>query len=129
MTSAGPGPRPPWLRVRFNDSDEFQEVARLTRRLRIGTVCQEARCPNLHECWGRERTATFMIMGDTCSRRCTFCSVQKGTPPPLDPRGAQRNRRPVYCGTTRRRKRCFSCQHWRAFGFHTKAWKAWGSPL
>jgi lipoic acid synthetase len=54
-------------------------------RLSLHTVCQEARCPNLHECWGRHRTATFMILGDVCTRRCSFCAVGKGTPLPIDP--------------------------------------------
>ncbi|MGE3164738.1 MAG: lipoyl synthase [Planctomycetota bacterium] len=79
------GPRPEWLKVRYRDSEEFRQVAELTKRLNLNTVCQEARCPNLHECWGREKTATFMIMGEICTRRCMFCNVQKGKPGTLDP--------------------------------------------
>jgi lipoic acid synthetase len=55
------------------------------KNLRLNTVCEEARCPNIYECWGREKTATFMIMGDICTRRCMFCNVAKGQPGYLDP--------------------------------------------
>lgn len=81
-----PEPRPEWLKVRYTDSAAFNEVAALTKRLNLTTVCEEARCPNIHECWGKERTATFMIMGEICTRRCMFCNVTKGQPPLLDPR-------------------------------------------
>lgn len=57
----------------------------MMRRLSIVTVCEEARCPNIHECWARERTATFMLMGDICTRHCGFCAVGKGKPGALDP--------------------------------------------
>lgn len=56
----------------------------MMRRLSLVTVCEEARCPNIHECWARERTATFMLMGDVCTRHCGFCAVGKGTPGELD---------------------------------------------
>lgn len=56
----------------------------MMRRLSLVTVCEEARCPNIHECWARERTATFMLMGDVCTRTCGFCAVGKGAPGPLD---------------------------------------------
>jgi len=56
----------------------------MMRRLSLVTVCEEARCPNIHECWARERTATFMLMGDICTRTCGFCAVGKGAPGPLD---------------------------------------------
>ena len=57
----------------------------MMRRLSLVTVCEEARCPNIHECWARERTATFMLMGDVCTRTCGFCAVAQGRPGALDP--------------------------------------------
>ena len=77
--------RPEWLRVRLNTTGEYEDVRRMMRRLSLVTVCEEARCPNIHECWARERTATFMLMGDVCTRHCGFCAVGKGMPGPLDP--------------------------------------------
>ena len=76
--------RPDWLKIRVPGSDELEQVRQLVKSLRLNTVCEEARCPNIHECWGRERTATFMIMGNICTRRCMFCSVPKGRPGHLD---------------------------------------------
>lgn len=77
--------RPEWLKVRLNTTGEFNEVAAMMRRLNLVTVCEEARCPNIHECWARERTATFMLLGDICTRHCGFCAVGKGKPGDLDP--------------------------------------------
>lgn len=77
--------RPEWLKVRANTTGEYEEVRRMMRRLSLVTVCEEARCPNIHECWARERTATFMLMGDVCTRHCGFCAVGKGAPGTLDP--------------------------------------------
>lgn len=77
------GPRPPWLKVRIASNDNFADVLGMVNDLSLHTVCQEARCPNIFECWS-ERTATFMLMGDVCTRFCGFCSVGKGTPGPLD---------------------------------------------
>jgi lipoic acid synthetase len=65
-------------------SEAFGEVRRLMRANRLTTVCEEARCPNIHECWGVHRTATFMILGSACTRRCRFCSVETGLPTELD---------------------------------------------
>ena len=62
----------------------------MMRRLSLVTVCEEARCPNIHECWARERTATFMLMGDVCTRHCGFCAVGKGKPGALDPQEPER---------------------------------------
>jgi lipoic acid synthetase len=76
--------RPEWLKVRLNTTGEYEEVRRMMRRLSLVTVCEEARCPNIHECWARERTATFMLMGDICTRHCGFCAVGKGRPGTLD---------------------------------------------
>jgi lipoyl synthase len=77
--------RPEWLKVRLNTTGEYEDVRRMMRRLSLVTVCEEARCPNIHECWARERTATFMLMGDICTRHCGFCAVGKGRPGSLDP--------------------------------------------
>jgi len=81
----GVTPRPEWLRVRIADSDDYREILALVERKALNTVCQEARCPNIFECWGRERTATFMLMGDVCTRHCGFCAVAQGLGRPLDP--------------------------------------------
>jgi len=77
-------PKPPWLRIRLQTGAEYQEVRGLMRGLRLNTVCEEARCPNIYECWG-DRTATFMILGEICTRRCGFCAVTTGRPQGVDP--------------------------------------------
>ena len=78
--------RPEWLKVRLDSSGEYEQVRGMMRRLSLVTVCEEARCPNIHECWARERTATFMLLGDVCTRHCGFCAVGKGAPgSPPDP--------------------------------------------
>jgi lipoic acid synthetase len=77
-------PRPEWLKVRVPASGSESEIARLVEDKSLNTVCQEARCPNLAECWSVERTATFMLMGDVCTRRCGFCAVTQGIGRPLD---------------------------------------------
>jgi lipoic acid synthetase len=77
--------RPEWLKVQLTTGDAFQNVRRMTQELRLHTVCQEARCPNIYECWS-DRTATFMILGDTCTRHCTFCAISRAAAGrPLDP--------------------------------------------
>jgi lipoic acid synthetase len=76
-------PRPPWLKVRFPASENFGRLRDLMRDQELHTVCEEARCPNIGECWGRG-TATFMILGDTCTRSCGFCAVKTGRPGTLD---------------------------------------------
>ena len=85
-----PGPRPAWLKVRIPAPEVVDEVQALLRDKQLVTVCEEARCPNLNECWGVHRTATFMLMGDICTRHCGFCSVGKGRPGELDPQEPQR---------------------------------------
>ncbi|MBL0212096.1 MAG: lipoyl synthase [Holophagaceae bacterium] len=85
-----PGKRPDWLKIRIPAPEVVDEVAALMRGKQLVTVCEEARCPNLHECWGVHRTATFMLMGDICTRHCGFCSVGKGKPGGLDPEEPQR---------------------------------------
>ena len=76
--------RPEWLKVSLTTSENFHEVNGLISDHSLHTVCQEARCPNIYECWN-QKTATFMILGDTCTRHCGFCSVKKGSPEPPDP--------------------------------------------
>lgn len=73
----------PWLKKRLPPQDEVRKVRALVDGLGLNTVCQSARCPNLNECWSR-KAATFMIMGDICTRTCRFCTVPKGKPMPLD---------------------------------------------
>ena len=75
--------KPDWIRVRIPASGEVQRVKKLLRQQKLHTVCEEASCPNLPECFGGG-TATFMIMGDICTRRCPFCDVAHGRPNPLD---------------------------------------------
>lgn len=81
----GIDPRPDWLKVRLVDNETYREVRGLVEGKGLNTVCAEARCPNIFECWGRERTATFMLMGDVCTRHCGFCAVTQGIGRPLDP--------------------------------------------
>ncbi|HEX5613543.1 MAG TPA: lipoyl synthase [Acidimicrobiia bacterium] len=78
------GRRPEWMRVRARMDDEFLGLKRLVRGLDLHTVCEEAGCPNIYECWA-DRTATFMILGDRCTRACGFCLVDTRKPLPLDP--------------------------------------------
>ena len=85
-----PGKRPDWLKIRIPAAEVVEEVTALMRGKKLVTVCEEARCPNLNECWGVHRTATFMLMGDICTRHCGFCSVGKGKPGGLDPQEPQR---------------------------------------
>src|SRR3954454_2244479 len=81
--------RPEWLRIRLATPASYHQVRSLVDRLDLHTVCQEARCPNIYECWGEHGTATFMILGDVCTRRCGFFGVTSGRPPagpdPLEP--------------------------------------------
>ena len=77
------GRRPEWLRVKINQNDEYWKLKHLMRSQTLHTVCEEAICPNLGECWGRG-TATFLLMGDTCTRSCRFCNIKTGRPPALD---------------------------------------------
>jgi len=85
-----PGPRPPWLKIKIPSPEGVNEVQALMRSKKLVTVCEEARCPNLNECWGVHRTATFMLLGDVCTRHCGFCNVGKGRPGSLDPGEPQR---------------------------------------
>ena len=71
--------KPSWLKVRLPAHGSFFEVSNLVKRSHLHTICQSAKCPNIAECW-TARTATFLILGDTCTRQCDFCAVKKGTP-------------------------------------------------
>ena len=75
--------RPDWLKVRAPSGDSFHNLKRLMRSKSLHTICEEANCPNIAECWERG-TATFLIMGDVCTRSCGFCDVKTGMPSPLD---------------------------------------------
>jgi lipoic acid synthetase len=77
--------RPEWMKVRApSRNDSYFDVKKLIHGARLHTICEEARCPNIAECWGRG-TATFQILGDTCTRACRYCYVHSGTPEPVDP--------------------------------------------
>jgi len=76
-------PKPPWLKVRLQTGPNYTELKSLMRGLDLHTVCEEASCPNIHECW-EEREATFLILGDRCTRRCGFCDVMTARPAPVD---------------------------------------------
>src|SRR5258707_14401831 len=77
-------PKPEWLKVRMPGGGRYEHVRRTLRELNLSTVCEEASCPNMGECWG-SGTATVMLMGDVCTRGCRFCDVNSGIPGPLDP--------------------------------------------
>ncbi len=76
-------PRPEWLKVRFPGNEGYFRLKKLVNEQRLNTVCQDARCPNIGECWGAG-TATFMILGEVCTRACKFCAVKTGRPPVYD---------------------------------------------
>lgn len=82
LETPGP-PKPPWLRVKLPAGETFTALKRLVREHRLHTVCEEAMCPNIGECWN-QRSATFMLLGDTCTRSCGFCAVKTGRPAALD---------------------------------------------
>jgi lipoyl synthase len=76
-------PKPEWLKARAPVGDNLHQLKKLARGLGLHTVCESAQCPNIGECWNH-RTATFMLLGDICTRRCGFCAVPKGKPQPID---------------------------------------------
>lgn len=82
-TDAGPGPMPDWLKVKTGKASLMRRTRALLRDCGVHTVCEEAMCPNIGECFGRG-TATFMLLGDTCTRDCRFCAVKHGRPGPPD---------------------------------------------
>ena len=75
--------KPPWIRTRLRTGPEYTELKALVKREGLHTVCEEAGCPNIYECW-EDREATFLIGGDQCTRRCDFCQIDTGKPEPLD---------------------------------------------
>lgn len=93
MTAATPSPsiqrKPDWIRVKAPVSAGYRETANLMREHKLNTVCEEAACPNIGECWEKKH-ATVMILGDTCTRACTFCNVKTGRPDLLDPHEPER---------------------------------------
>src|SRR5712691_4806632 len=93
----GVHPRPPWLRVKFFGGPNYQDLKRIMRTLDLHTVCESARCPNMGECWAH-RTATFMILGNICTRACGFCAVPSGGPTGLPEGTAQKPQARVQMG-------------------------------
>jgi len=81
--------RPPWLKTRIRCGNDFDGVDNVLKKWSLNTVCREAACPNISECYN-QRNATFLILGDVCTRNCAFCGVKKGTPRPLDPQEPER---------------------------------------
>ncbi|WP_043932306.1 lipoyl synthase [Bacillus sp. EB01] len=76
--------KPEWLKIKLNTNENYTGLKKMMRSKNLHTVCEEARCPNIHECWAVRRTATFMILGDVCTRACRFCAVKTGLPTELD---------------------------------------------
>src|SRR5262245_40374008 len=76
--------RPDWLKVRIPSGDNFFEVRQILRSHQLNTICEDAMCPNIAECWGSHKTATFMILGNICTRACAFCAVTSGKPTEYD---------------------------------------------
>jgi lipoic acid synthetase len=83
VSNPGSQRRPSWIRVHAPSGETYAGLLKMMRAKQLHTVCEEARCPNVGECWG-SGTATFLIMGDTCTRRCGFCDIRTGQPAPLD---------------------------------------------
>jgi lipoic acid synthetase len=83
LTPHKPAPKPAWLKARAPVGDNFHNLKKLARDLNLHTVCESAHCPNIGECWN-QKTATFMMLGNLCTRRCGFCAVPKGRPEPID---------------------------------------------
>ncbi len=83
LTPRKPAPRPAWLKARAPGGETFHSLKKLARDLNLHTVCESAQCPNIGECWN-QKAATFMMLGNLCTRRCGFCAVPKGRPEPID---------------------------------------------
>ncbi len=83
LTPRRPQAKPAWLKARAPLGDNYHNLKKLARTLDLHTVCESAQCPNIGECWNH-KTATFMLLGNLCTRRCGFCAVPKGRPEPLD---------------------------------------------
>ena len=82
-TLVAPKRKPKWLRVKLPTGDNFKQVRSLVDEYKLHTICESGHCPNMGECWGAG-TATFMILGNTCTRSCGFCNVATGRPLPVD---------------------------------------------
>ncbi|PYZ92976.1 lipoyl synthase [Salipaludibacillus keqinensis] len=82
--------KPEWLKIKLNTNDSYKGLKKLMREKNLHTVCEEAKCPNIHECWAERKTATFMILGDICTRACRFCAVKTGLPTELDEQEPER---------------------------------------
>jgi len=82
--------KPEWLRIKMKHTEAYSEVSRMVHDKKLHTVCEEAMCPNIHECWGKHKTATFIILGEFCTRACRFCAVKTGKPLPPDMAEPQR---------------------------------------
>jgi lipoic acid synthetase len=76
--------KPEWLKIKLNTNEQYTGLKKMMREKNLHTVCEEAKCPNIHECWAERKTATFMILGSICTRACRFCAVQTGLPTELD---------------------------------------------
>ncbi|AQL56630.1 lipoyl synthase [Abyssicoccus albus] len=76
--------KPDWLKIKLNTNKNYTNLKKMMREKNLNTVCEEAKCPNIHECWAERRTATFMILGAVCTRACRFCAVKTGLPNELD---------------------------------------------
>ncbi|RLQ96540.1 lipoyl synthase [Falsibacillus albus] len=76
--------KPDWLKIKLNTNENYTGLKKMMRENNLHTVCEEAKCPNIHECWAVRRTATFMILGDVCTRACRFCAIKTGLPTELD---------------------------------------------
>ncbi|WP_050616275.1 lipoyl synthase [Bacillus testis] len=76
--------KPEWLKIKLNTNENYTGLKKMMREKNLHTVCEEAKCPNIHECWAVRRTATFMILGSICTRACRFCAVKTGLPTELD---------------------------------------------
>lgn len=87
--------KPSWLKIRLPSNQNFFYVSNLVKNNKINTICQSAKCPNISQCWS-ERTATFLILGDTCTRNCAFCAVKKGNPAPVSKEEADKIADTVY---------------------------------
>jgi lipoic acid synthetase len=83
ITRIAPAPKPEWLKARAPVGENYHSLKQLARSLNLHTVCESAHCPNIGECW-HHKTATFMMLGNVCTRRCGFCAVPKGRPEPID---------------------------------------------
>src|SRR6201997_556815 len=83
LTPRKPSPKPAWLKAKAPMGETFHNLKKMARELNLHTVCESAQCPNIGECWN-QKSATFMMLGNLCTRRCGFCAVPRGKPEPID---------------------------------------------